>query len=167
LLAGREHGRTIPLADSVLSTPPTNTPIDTNRRHFLSVAAGGAVAAAIPAAALADAPAIDAIFDLIEAHRRAHVAHLESLALQTQLERKHGNGRCRWVSEKPCFDEDDAFETLVSAPATTLPGLIAWLDYLQKLGSEFETEWMMTDRTCAAVLVDRFVTSLKNIGVQS
>jgi hypothetical protein len=48
-----------------------------------------------------------------------------------------------------------------------LPGLIAWLDYLQKLGSEFEAEWMMTDRTCAAVLVDSFVTSLKQVGVRA
>jgi hypothetical protein len=45
-------------ADSVYSTPPTNTPIDTTRRHFLSVAAVAsvvsvgtlAVAAAIPTA---------------------------------------------------------------------------------------------------------------------
>ena len=49
-------------ADSVHSTPPTNTPIDTNRRRFLSAAASGAVAAAIPAAALAAAPAVDPIF---------------------------------------------------------------------------------------------------------
>jgi hypothetical protein len=26
-------------ADRVLSTPPTNTPVDTTRRHFLTVAA--------------------------------------------------------------------------------------------------------------------------------
>jgi len=32
-------------ADSVHSTPPTNTPADTTRRHFLTVAAVGAVAA--------------------------------------------------------------------------------------------------------------------------
>jgi hypothetical protein len=45
-------------ADRVLSTPPTNTPIDTNRRRFLAVAAGAsaasvgtlAVAAAMPTA---------------------------------------------------------------------------------------------------------------------
>jgi hypothetical protein len=48
-------------ADRVLSTPPTNTPIDTNRRRFLTVAAGAsvagvgslAVAAAMPADAIA------------------------------------------------------------------------------------------------------------------
>jgi hypothetical protein len=31
-------------AESVLSTPPTNTPIDTTRRRFLTVAAGASVA---------------------------------------------------------------------------------------------------------------------------
>jgi hypothetical protein len=48
-------------ADRVLSTPPTNTPIDTNRRRFLAVAACAsfvgagslAVAAAMPADAIA------------------------------------------------------------------------------------------------------------------
>jgi len=92
---------------------------------------------------------------------------MESLALQNRLEQKHGNGRCGWVSEKPCNEENDAFDALVTAPATTLPGLIAWLDYLLELSSEFETEWMMYDRTPAAVLVDSFVASLKNIGVRS
>jgi len=33
-------------ADSVLSTPPSNTPIDTTRRRFLSVAAFASVAGA-------------------------------------------------------------------------------------------------------------------------
>ena len=156
-------------ADRVLSTPPTNTsalPADPTRRHLLTIAASGAVAAAIPAAALADVPAIDAIFDLIEAHRRAHVAHTDALTPQNRLEVAH-DPDAYLVSAKPCDDENDAFEALVSASATTLPGLIAWLDYLQKLGSEFETEWMMTDRTCAAALVDSFVTSLKNIGVRA
>jgi hypothetical protein len=51
-------------ADRVLSTPPTNTPIDTKRRRFLSVAAGGAVAAAIPTVAAATEP--DPVFAAIE-----------------------------------------------------------------------------------------------------
>jgi hypothetical protein len=49
-------------ADRVLSTPPTKTPIDRNRRRFLTVAAGASVAsigtlavAAMPAAAAAPA----------------------------------------------------------------------------------------------------------------
>jgi hypothetical protein len=62
-------------ADSVHSTPPTNTPIDTTRRSFLAVAAVAsvvsvgtlAVAAAIPIAVLA----ADPIFAAIDAFRRA------------------------------------------------------------------------------------------------
>ena len=42
-------------ADSVLSTPPTNTPVDTTRRRFLAVAAFAIVAGAgsLAAAAMA------------------------------------------------------------------------------------------------------------------
>jgi hypothetical protein len=69
-------------ATRVHSTPPTNTPIDTERRRFLAVAAGAsvvsvgtlAVAAAIPAAALAAVPTVDPIYAAIEAHRKADAA---------------------------------------------------------------------------------------------
>ena len=46
---------------------------------------------------------------------------------------------------KPCNDEDGAFEALVAGVATTLPGLLAWLAYLQELDGAFETEWMITN----------------------
>jgi hypothetical protein len=63
-------------ADSVHSTPPTNTsatnPLDQARRHFLTVAAGGALAAvAITTAAQAAGSPADPIFAVIEAHRKA------------------------------------------------------------------------------------------------
>jgi hypothetical protein len=55
-------------ATRVYSTPPTNTPVDPTRRHLLTIAAAGAVAAAIPAdlgiPTLA-APAVDPAFVLI------------------------------------------------------------------------------------------------------
>jgi hypothetical protein len=52
-------------AGRVLSTPPTNTPVDTTRRHLLTIAAGGAVAAlSIAAAQAAAAQTLDA--ELIE-----------------------------------------------------------------------------------------------------
>jgi hypothetical protein len=72
-------------ATRVHSTPPTNTPIDTTRRHLLTIAAGGAVAAAIPTVALAAAPVADPIYAAIEAHREAvavaNVAYAESARL--------------------------------------------------------------------------------------
>jgi nitrous oxide reductase len=71
-------------ADRVHSTPPTNTPADTTRRHFLSqsagVAAGGAVLALAAVSASADAAApmaamapseVDPIFKLIGEYRAA------------------------------------------------------------------------------------------------
>src|SRR5438874_12317467 len=103
---------------------PMFPPIDATRRRILSVTVGAVVATIAPPAS-ATAPANDPVFDLIEAHRRAHVAHMESLALQTRLEQKHGNGYGGWVLEKPCHDENAAFEALIAMAAVTLPGLLA------------------------------------------
>jgi hypothetical protein len=116
---------------------------------------------------LAAAPAIDPIFDLIEIHRNAHAAHMAALKLQDRFERRYGTGHGGLISEKPCHDEDSAFTEMVAAPATTLRGLIAKLDYFQELSSEFETEWMVNDRAEAAVLIQSFAASIKHILVQS
>jgi hypothetical protein len=79
-------------ADSVLSTPPTNTPINTHRRHFLAVAAAASVvsvgaltAAAKPSAAVQtlDAELIDlgARFEpLVDRYYVAHRRWSGSLA---------------------------------------------------------------------------------------
>jgi hypothetical protein len=140
--------------------------VDQARRHLLTIAAGGAVAAAIPTAVLAAAPTVDPVFDRIGAHRKAHAAHLRSLNLQNRFERRFGIGEGTWISEKPCHEENDAFEKMVTTPATTLPGLIATLAYFEELASEFETEWMLDERACPSVLVQSFAASLKNIGVR-
>jgi len=150
-------------ADRVFSTPPTNMPIDPNRRRFLSIAAGGAVAAAIPTATLAGIPAIDPMFDLIEAHRKAHAAHMASLELQNRFERRYGAGQGSWISTKPCHDENEAFEALIAAAATTLPGLLAKLNYMEELSSEFETEWMIEERPDPGVLFRSFAESIANL----
>jgi hypothetical protein len=147
-------------ADSVHSTPPTNTPVEPTRRHLLTVAAG-AVAATIPTAALMAATAPDPMFDLIKAHRKAHAAHMASLNLQNRFERRFGIGEGNWISEKPCHEENDVFEEMVAAPATTLPGLIAKLDYFEELSSEFETEWMVYERADAADLIQSFAASYR------
>jgi hypothetical protein len=136
------------------------------RRSVLTLA-GGAIAAAIPTMSLAAAPTIDPMFDLIETHREAHAAHMASLALQERFERRYGGGHGSWISEKPCCDEDDIFMALVAAPATTVQGLSAKLAYFDELSGEFETEWMVPERAEAAVLIQSFTASLKNIGVLS
>ncbi len=159
-------------ADRVLSTPRTtaskiNPPVDQARRHLLTIAAGGAVAAALPTAVLAAGPAIDPVFDLIEDHRKAHAAPMASLKLQSRFERRFGIGAGSWISEKPCHEEHDVFEEMVATPATTLPGLMAMLAYFEELASEFETQWMTDERADASVVIQSFTASLKNIGVLS
>jgi hypothetical protein len=121
---------------------------------------------ALPAAVTA-ANAIDPVFDLIATHRKTHAAHMAALHLQRRFERRYGIGEGSWISTKPCHDEDDAFTAFVAEPATTVQGLLAKLAYFDELAGEFETEWMVHDRAEAAILIQSFAASLKNIGVRS
>lgn len=155
--------------------------VDPTRRRFVIVAAVGSMVGAgslaFAAAAPNDVPLAvttprhsgqDPVFGLIEAHRKAHAAHMASLELQNRFERRYGAGHGSWISTQPCHDEDDAFVAMVEAPATSLPGLSAKLAYLQGLGSEFETEWMIEDRADAGALVRSFAESIANVmAVQS
>jgi hypothetical protein len=125
--------------------------------------------AILPAAlpAVVGIPATDPIYAAIAAHRKTHAAHMAALHLQTRFERRYGIGEGSWISTKPCHDEDDAFTAFVAEPATTVQGLVAKLAYFDELAGEFETEWMVYDRPEAAVLIQSFAASLRNIGVQS
>jgi hypothetical protein len=153
-------------ADSVYSTPPTNT--SRSRRAVLAgIVSAASVAVATPTTALTVTAAVDPIFAAIEAHRKAHIAHMASLELQERFERRYGIGEGGWVSTKPCHDEDDAFMSFVAEPATTMRGLFAKLAYFDELAGEFETEWMVRDRAETVVLIQSFAASLKNIGGQS
>ena len=116
----------------------------------------------LPAAA-----AIDPVFDLIETHRKTHIAHMAAIELQNRFERRYGAGHGNWISTQPCHDENDAFTAFVAEPATTVQGPLAKLAYFDELASEFETEWMVYDRAEAAVLIQSFAASLRNIGVQA
>jgi hypothetical protein len=157
-------------ADRVHSTPPTNTPIDSKRRRFLAVAAGAsvasvgtlAVAAAMPAATpYRAACAVDPIYAAIDAHRRANAAHWAAIEASEGLTDWGG------ITEQPCHDENDAFEVLIGAPATTLAGLRAKLAYLRAI-AEGEEAWMLDEREGAALLlIDSFTASLRNAGVLS
>src|SRR5450432_3257295 len=114
-------------ADSVLSTPRTNTsaidhpmmfpPVDPTRRRFLAVAAvASAVSAGTLAAATAMDPSVpaavtiprhsrpDPVFVLIEAHRKAGRDHEAALDEQNRLERI-GDKTADWVAEAPCHAE--------------------------------------------------------------
>ena len=85
-------------ADSVLSTPPTNTPINTHRRHFLVVAAAASVvsvgaltAAAKPSAAVQtlDAELIDLGARFEPLVDRYYVAHKRWSAALAQAHAEH------------------------------------------------------------------------------
>jgi hypothetical protein len=69
----------------------------------------------------------DPIFDLIETHRSACTAHLDALKVQNRIEELRGASAGSWIREKPCHDENDAFEALVGAAVTTVRALLAKL----------------------------------------
>jgi hypothetical protein len=177
-------------ADSVLSTPPTNTsaidhpmmfpPRDPTRRRFLAVAA---VASAVGAGSLAAAAAMDPsvpaamttprhsrpdpMFGMIEAHRMASAAHGIALVEQARLE-QIGDLDAAWsISEQRCHDEFGAFDALLSAAATTVPGILAQLAYLQEIAKQ--DAWMLEDRDDSATrLIEGFAASIANVmAVQS
>jgi hypothetical protein len=65
---------------------PMFPPVNPTRRHLLTIAAGGAVAAAIPSAAVAGIPASgDPIYAAIEAHRKADAVADAAFAESSRL----------------------------------------------------------------------------------
>jgi hypothetical protein len=127
-------------AKRVHSTPPTNTPIDMKRRHFLSVAAGGAVAAAIPNAASVAASAIDPIYAAIERHRETAAMWDTAVNVRanfpdtadprTDEQRDQIDELDNAVDEtwEPC---EQASVALINTAPTTLEGIIAAIAYIR------------------------------------
>ncbi len=179
-------------ADSVLSTPPTNTsaidqpmfpPVDPTRRRFLTVAAVGSVvgagslaaaamASSIPQAvtvpSIASSPALpDPVFGLIEAHRKADRDFDAALDEQGRLERIGDEAAADLVGEAPCHAAFNAFDVLLAAPAATLPGIVAKLADLQDIAKRDAR--MFNDRDGSAILlIESFAASIANVSaVQS
>jgi len=129
-------------ADSVHSTPPTNTPVDTNRRRFLSAAASGAVAAAIPAAALAAAPAVDPIFAAIDAHRQAVAAHDAITDVRAAFDDVNMDQQKKQLAvlaaavDKAWDSLEDVGINLVNNKPTTVAGILALCRYVEPLLNE-------------------------------
>jgi hypothetical protein len=135
-------------ADSVLSTPPTNTLIDSKRRRFLAVAAGASVAsvstlavAAMPTAA-PDSPActIDPIFAVIERHRKACAAHNEAIDTHMDFEEVGMAGAKLEKYESLVAETDAAYDRLddvgcdlINTKPTTLAGILALCRYINPL----------------------------------
>ena len=158
---------------------PMFPPVDPTRRRFLAVAAvASAAGAGTLAAAAAMDPSVpaavtmprhsapDPVFGLIEAHRKAGRDHEAALVDQERLERI-GDEAADWVGEAPCHAEFNAFDALLSAAATTVPGIVAQLAYLQEIAEH--NAWMFSDREDSAPrLLKGFAASIANVmAVQS
>ena len=107
------------------------------------------------------------MFGMIEAHRRASAAHGIALVEQARLE-QIGDLDAAWsIAEQPCHDDFGAFDALLSAEATTLPGIVAQLAYLQDIAER--DAWRFNDREdSATMLLEGFAASIANVmAVQS
>jgi hypothetical protein len=144
-------------ADRVHSTPPTNTPIDTMRRRFLSVAAGAsvasvgalAIAALPPGAPASPACAVDPAFALIAAHRAAEVTHCEIIDAQGKAQAEYGfRSDEAWDASDRCAamcDEVNAIcWKLATIPPTTLAGVAAVLRFANEV-EDAGGDWPDTD----------------------
>jgi len=162
---------TLPPAAESLQSPRLTSQIA--RRGVLS--AGAAISAAASLAGvtlLANAPAAsasesDPIFVAIDAHRAANAAHLAAIHEANRLQELDRDFYWADMTEKPCHDENDAFEILLGAGATSIGGLLAKLEYLRSI-ADSEEAWMLDEREGAALLlIDSVTASLRNVGVLS
>jgi hypothetical protein len=149
-------------ADSVLSTPPTNTsaidhpmmfpPRDPTRRRFLTVAAvASAVGAGTLAAAAAMDPSVpaavtvpiepDPIYAVIEAHRKAAAGHIEAVRVEFAFEEAHDiEGERKEEYDRLYAATGDAWDAmgeaarnLVTTKPATLAGILALCRYIGPL----------------------------------
>jgi hypothetical protein len=158
-------------ADSVLSTPPTNTsaidqpmfpPADPSRRRFLAVAAvASVVSAGTLAAAAAMDPSVpaavtmprhstpDPALALIADKRAADVAHCEAIDAQDEADGRYGS------HSDEASEADDHCEAagqavnvidwkLATTPPTTLTGVAAVLRFANEI-EDGGMEWPSTD----------------------
>jgi hypothetical protein len=146
-------------ADSVHSTPPTNTsaidaPRSTakprSRRSVLGAIAAATAAVTVAGARPTDAaPAIDPIFALIAEKRAADVAHCEAIDEQDEAESDHEYGSAV-VDEawQRCCDAcgvvNEADWRLATTPPTTLAGVAAVLRFANEI-EDGGMEWPTTD----------------------
>jgi hypothetical protein len=121
--------------------------------------------AVLPMGLPAAAAEPDPVYAAIDEHRKAHATHLAAIDEGCRLEELGGD----WitVTERPCCDENAAFDRLLGAEAMTLPGLLAKLAYLRGIAQGDEA-WMIDEREGAGLLlIDSFTASLKNVGVRA
>ena len=158
-------------ADSVLSTPPTNTsaidhpmmfpPRDPTRRRFLAVAAVASVVSASTLAAATMAPDVpkavtvprhsgpDPAFALIADKRAADIAHGEAIDAQDEADGRYGfHSDEASEADDRCGAACDAVHAidwkLATTPPTTLAGVAAVLRFANEI-EDGGMEWPSTD----------------------
>jgi hypothetical protein len=149
-------------ADSVHSTPPTNTPVDTTRRRFLTVAAIGSIVGAgslaVAAATPSDVPQAitvprhstpDPAFALIAEKLAADVVHCEAIDAQDEADVEHGfDSQAAWDANERCEAACHAVNRvdwrLATTPPTTLAGVAAVLKFANEI-EDGGMEWPSTD----------------------
>jgi hypothetical protein len=139
-------------ADSVHSTPrktapKMNLPVDRTRRHFLTVAAAGAAAAAIPTAALTAAP--DPAFALIAEKRAADIAHGNAIDAQAEADGRYGDdSEQAWDAAEACEEACDRAMDVAWQLARTAPTTLAGVAVILRFANQHEDaafEWANTD----------------------
>jgi hypothetical protein len=154
-------------ADSVLSTPPTNTsaidqpmmfpPRDPTRRRFLAVAAVGSVVGAGSLAAAAMAESVpqavtvskDPAFALIAEKRAADIAHGEAIDAQDEVSSRYGfhsdeESEADDLCCAACHVVHAIDWKLATTPPTTLAGVAAVLRFANEI-EDSGMEWPATD----------------------
>jgi hypothetical protein len=129
-------------SERVLGTPPTNTPVDPTRRRFLTVAAGGTVAAvAISTTAQAAGSPPDPIFAAIERHRAAGIVWNAAVDVRAAFPEFSRPMTEETREERDILDDavDDARDPLKKAGAdlintapTTRAGIVTAIQYMQR-----------------------------------
>ncbi|SRR6266481_1037349 len=150
-------------ANSVLSTPPTNTPVvDTTRRRFLAVAAVGSIVGAgslgFAAAAPNDVPLAvttprhsrpDPAFALIAEKLAADIAHGEAIDAQDEADSRYGfHSDESSEADDRCLVACRAVNAIDWKLATTPPTTLAGVAAVMRFANEIEDggmEWPKTD----------------------
>jgi hypothetical protein len=131
-------------ADSVHSTPPTNTSARHSRRSILTTIAAGSIATLAPGLAV-PAGLPDPAFALIADKRTADVAHCEAIDAETEAE-EHGIGLDEAYDR--CSAACHAANAIDWRLATTLPTTLAGVAAALRFANEYEDaggEWPNTD----------------------
>jgi hypothetical protein len=120
---------------------PMFPPVDPTRRHFLSVAAGGAAAIATAAPAIAGLAEPDPIFAAIERHRKAGIVWDAAVDVRSVFpEGPEPMTDKKWEQRNLLDDAvDDARDTLeqtgvnlISTVPTTVGGIASAIAYIQR-----------------------------------